>query len=50
MGIVIVKTVLSTIDVVLAVLMIVSSDKETRKTIGIGVALWVALNITAMWL
>jgi len=50
MGIIITKTVISTIDIILVVLMIASSDKQTRKTIGIGAAIWVALNITAMWL
>ena len=50
MGIIIAKTVISTIDIILVILMIASSDKQARKTIGIGAAVWVALNITAMWL
>ena len=50
MAITIAKTVISTIDIILVILMIASADKHTRKTIGIGAAIWVALNITAMWL
>lgn len=51
MEIIIAKSVLSTVDVLLCggVLIGVHSEKN-GKYIGIGVVIFTALNITAMWL
>lgn len=51
MGIIIAKTVISTIDVLLCgVVMFGLRSEKNGKYIGIGVVIFTALNITAMWL
>lgn len=52
MAIIIAKTVISTIDIILTVLVIISTDDKTQsqRNVRVGAVVWTALNIAAMWL
>lgn len=43
------KTVVTTLDVIIAVALFYSVDKKQRKSIGVGAVLFVAANALLMW-